>query len=149
MHKSATPARKLLNPHPQVSGSHFARSVATAADLSHEPTRHLRGRPTNPARSLRARRWTLACVHLAFLCAVCLIPFSTSPLAEFVHYGIVLLVDRFNIFSLGLTLDWSWSCDSKNKPSADDFVAETHPGAVVRRIMVAQSLYACGAGFVF
>jgi hypothetical protein len=60
------------------------------------------------------------------LCAVCQIPFSTSPLAEFIDYGIVLLVDRFNIFWLGLTLYWSWSCDSKNKPSADDFVAETH-----------------------
>ena len=42
----------------------------------------------------------LARIRLAFLCAVCL--------AEFIHYGIMLRVDRFNIFLPGLTLHWSW-----------------------------------------
>ena len=37
----------------------------------------------------------LAWIHIAFLCAVCLVPFSTSLLAEFIHYRMALLVYWF------------------------------------------------------
>lgn len=40
------------------------------------------------ARSDRNCAW----IHIAFLCAVCLIPFTTSLLAEFIHYRTALLV---------------------------------------------------------
>ena len=51
----------------------------------------------------------LAWIHIAFLCSITLTPFSTSLLAEFIHYRIALLTYWFNILLLGLTLYWSWS----------------------------------------
>jgi len=39
----------------------------------------------------------LAWIHIAFLCAVCLVPFTTSLLAEFIHYRIALIAYWFNI----------------------------------------------------
>jgi uncharacterized membrane protein len=86
----------------------------------------------------------LAWIHIAFLCAVCLVPFSTSLLAEFIHYRIALLVYWFNILLLGTTLFWSWSYARRNQLLVQDIRAEIHP-AVVRRIVIAQTLYACGA----
>ena len=86
----------------------------------------------------------LAWIHIAFLCTVCLIPFSTSLLAEFIHYRMALVVYWFNIFLLGLTLYWSWSYARRNALLADDVPREIHP-AVVSRIVIAQLLYASGA----
>src|ERR1700752_5111822 len=85
----------------------------------------------------------LAWIHIAFLCAVCLVPFSTSLLAEFIHYRMALLVYWFNILLLGVTLLWSWHYATRARLLTDDLPGEIHP-AVVRRIVVAQSLYACG-----
>ena len=90
----------------------------------------------------------LAWIHIAFLCAVSLTPFSTSLLAEFIHYRTALLVYWFNIFLLGLTLYWSWSYATRSHLLSDDVPAEIHP-AVVRRIVIAQSLYAAGAALCF
>jgi TMEM175 potassium channel family protein len=90
----------------------------------------------------------LAWIHIAFLCAVYLIPFSTSLLAEFIHYRIALGVYWFNIFLLGLTLYRSWSYATRTCLLADDVPGEVHP-AVVRRIVIAQSLYAAGAALCF
>jgi uncharacterized membrane protein len=90
----------------------------------------------------------LAWIHIAFLCAVCLVPFSTSLLAEFIHYRIALLVYWFNILLLGATLYWSWSYSTRAHLLADDVPHEIHP-AVVRRIVIAQSLYAAGAALCF
>jgi len=52
-----------------------------------------------------------------------------------------LLVYWFNILLLGLTLYWTYA--TRARLLADDVPAEIHP-AVVRRIVVTQSLYACG-----
>jgi len=90
----------------------------------------------------------LAWIHIAFLCAITLTPFSTSLLAEFIHYRIALLVYWFNILLLGLMLLWSWSYATRARLLADDVPAEVHQ-AVVRRIVIAQSLYACGAALCF
>jgi uncharacterized membrane protein len=90
----------------------------------------------------------LAWIHIAFLCAVCLVPFSTSLLAEFIHYRMALLVYWFNILLLGVTLLWSWHYATRARLLTDDLPGEIHP-AVVRRIVVAQSLYACGAALCF
>src|ERR1700746_1798839 len=51
----------------------------------------------------------LSWIHVAFLCAVSLTPFSTALLAEFIHYRTALLVYWFNILLLGAALFWSWS----------------------------------------
>jgi uncharacterized membrane protein len=87
----------------------------------------------------------LAWIHIAFLCCVSLTPFTTSLLAEYIHYRTALLVYWFNILLLGATLFWSWSYATHASLLSDDLPEDIHP-AVIRRIVVAQSLYALGAG---
>jgi len=86
----------------------------------------------------------LSWIHIAFLCAVCLVPFTTSLLAEFIHYRTALLVYWFNILLLGLTLLWSWNYGTRAQLLDENLPADLHP-AVVRRIVIAQTLYATGA----
>ena len=69
-------------------------------------------------------------------------------LAEFIHYRTALLVYWFNVLLLGLTLYWSWSYATRANLLDDDLPADLHP-AVVRRIVITQSLYAVGAGLCF
>jgi uncharacterized membrane protein len=90
----------------------------------------------------------LAWIHIAFLCAVSLTPFSTALLAEYIHFRTALLVYWSNILLLGLTLYWSWSYAVRAKLLRDEVPGEIHP-AVVRRIVIAQTLYACGAALCF
>jgi uncharacterized membrane protein len=105
------------------------------------------GQQTQLNHFARADR-NLAWIHIAFLCAVCLTPFSTSLLAEFIHYRTALLVYWFNILLLGVALYWSWSYATRAKLLSDDLPEDIHP-AVVRRIVIAQSLYAAGAALCF
>jgi len=86
----------------------------------------------------------LAWIHIGFLCAVSLTPFTTSLLAEFIHYRTALLVYWFNILLLGGMLYWSWSYATRAGVLAEGLPKDIHP-AVVRRIVIAQSLYAGGA----
>ena len=105
------------------------------------------GQQTQLNHFARADR-NLAWIHISFLCAVSLTPFSTSLLAEFIHYRTALLVYWFNIFLLGLTLYWSWRYATRARLLSDEVPAEVHP-AVQRRIVIAQSLYASGAALCF
>jgi uncharacterized membrane protein len=91
-------------------------------------------------RSERALTW----IHLVFLFAVSLTPFSTSLLAEFVRYRIALLAYWLNILLLGATLFFSWTCATGNGLVRSDLPAATIT-AVRRRIVIGQSLYAFGA----
>src|ERR1700743_843455 len=47
-------------------------------------------------------------LHIGFLAVVCLIPFSTSLLAEFITYRTALLLYWANIFLLGVLLLAAW-----------------------------------------
>jgi len=105
------------------------------------------GQQTQLNQFARADR-NLAWIHIAFLCAVSLTPFSTALLAEFIHFRTALLVYWFNILLLGVALYWSWSYATRASLLAEDVPAEIHP-AVVRRIVIAQSLYAAGAALCF
>jgi len=105
------------------------------------------GQQTQLNHFARADR-NVAWIHIAFLCAVCLIPFSTSLLAEFIHYRIALLVYWLNIFLLGVSLYWSWSYATRSRLLENDVPEEVHT-ALVRRIVIAQSLYAAGAALCF
>ena len=96
------------------------------------------------ARSDRNLVW----IHIAFLCCVSATPFSTALLAEFIHYRTALLVYWSNILLLGLTLLWSWSYATRAHLLVDDLPPEVHP-AIIRRILIAQSLYAAGAALCF
>jgi len=91
-------------------------------------------------RSERSLSW----IHLVFLFAVSLTPFSTSLLAQFLQYRVALLAYWANILLLGATLFFSWICATGNGLVNDDLPAATVQ-AIRRRIVVAQSLYALGA----
>jgi uncharacterized membrane protein len=91
-------------------------------------------------RSERSLTW----IHLVFLFAVSLTPFSTSLLAEFVQYRVALLAYWLNIVLLGGTLFFSWTCATRGGLVNRD-LAPAHIRAIRRRIVIGQSLYAFGA----
>ncbi len=92
------------------------------------------------ARSDRDLTW----IHIAFLFAVTITPFSTMLLAEYPHYRVALLAYWFNILLLGVVLYGSWGCAIRKGLVKGDIPAEA-PAAICRRIKIAQSLYALGA----
>jgi uncharacterized membrane protein len=92
------------------------------------------------ARSERDLAW----IHLAFLFAVTLVPFSTALLAEHIVSRVALITYWGNILLLGLLLYWTWSCAVKARLVKDDTRPEII-SAICRRILIAQALYAFGA----
>jgi uncharacterized membrane protein len=86
----------------------------------------------------------LAWIHLAFLFAVSMMPFSTKLLAEFIQERPAIIVYWANIFVLGSVLYGSW-----RSAICGGFVKEGTPPevdkAVRGRIITAQMLYAVGA----
>jgi uncharacterized membrane protein len=86
----------------------------------------------------------LSWIHLAFLFAVTITPFSTMLLAEFIAYRLALLVYWSNILLLGAILYASWGYAIRARLGKDDLLADV-PAVVCRRIVNAQSLYALGA----
>jgi uncharacterized membrane protein len=92
------------------------------------------------ARATRALAW----LHLGFLLAVTLMPFSTGVLAD--HYALKLAVVVYwlNIALLGVTLLAAWRYAARRGLIKDE-VTPPLRAAVVRRILIAQALYAFGA----
>jgi len=91
-------------------------------------------------RSDRGLSW----IHIAFLFAVTLTPFSTNLLAEFIRYRLALLVYWCNILLLGATLFLSWMSATRRGLVKSD-LPQDGAAAICRRILVAQSLYGFGA----
>ena len=94
----------------------------------------------NFKRSDRHLTW----IHLAFLLAVTLMPFSTGLLAEFNTYRIALVVYWLNIFLLGTVLFGSLQYASRAGLMKDEITVEMRT-ALERRIFIGQALYAFGA----
>ena len=92
------------------------------------------------ARSDRGLSW----IHIVFLFAVSITPFSTSLLAELNGYRVALLAYWANIFLLGAALYTSWICAAATGLVKDDLPAGV-AAAIKRRILIAQSWYALGA----
>jgi uncharacterized membrane protein len=86
----------------------------------------------------------LTWLHLAFLFAVTLMPFSTRLLAEFAAYRAALVVYWANIALLGGTLYLTWGSAVRNGLVKNDVTPETI-AAICRRIIIGQSFYAFGA----
>jgi uncharacterized membrane protein len=86
----------------------------------------------------------LSWVHLAFLFLVSLMPFSTALMAEFFHYRTALILYWFNILLLGVALLVSWRLAMRHGLVTEAMRASS--AAIERRIIVAQALYAVGAG---
>jgi uncharacterized membrane protein len=87
---------------------------------------------------------SLAWIHMVFLFFVSITPFSTVLLAEFTVYRSALLLYWLNILLLGAALYFSWNCATDLKLVKEDLPREV-PRAIRRRILIAQSLYACAA----
>lgn len=86
----------------------------------------------------------LSWIHIAFLFAVTLTPFSTSLLARFIAFRLALLAYWANILLLGVILYASWGYAIRASLVKDDLSKDV-PAAVCRRIKIAQALYALGA----
>jgi uncharacterized membrane protein len=91
-------------------------------------------------RSGRGLSW----MHLLFLFAVSMTPFSTMLLAGFIAYRIALLVYWVNLLLLGGTLYFTWVCALGLGLVRDD-IPPAVAAAIKRRIVIAQALYAFGA----
>ncbi len=96
------------------------------------------------ARSDRDFAW----IHLAFLFAVTITPFSTMLLASFIHYRLALLAYWCNILLLGVVLYASWGYAMRARLTKNDMPSDV-PAAVCHRIMIGQALYAFGALLCF
>jgi uncharacterized membrane protein len=92
------------------------------------------------ARSDRSLSW----IHILFLFAVSITPFSTTLLAEFIQYRIALVAYWLNLLVLGSALYFAWVCARGTGLLKDDMPPEV-PRAIQRRIVIAQSFYAFGA----
>ncbi|GAC1627093.1 MAG: TMEM175 family protein [Ktedonobacteraceae bacterium] len=92
------------------------------------------------ARTNRHLTW----IHLTFLLAVSLMPFSTSLLASFITFRFALVVYWLNILLLGAVLFSSWRYALHAGLVKEEITAEVR-SAVERRIVIAQILYAFGA----
>jgi uncharacterized membrane protein len=86
----------------------------------------------------------LAWIHLAFLFAVSLMPFSTSLMAAFISYRLALLIYWANIVLLGVILFAGWRYAVRAELVKKDLSPGTAE-AIERRIIIAQALYALGA----
>jgi uncharacterized membrane protein len=86
----------------------------------------------------------LSWIHLLFLLAVSVMPFSTRLLAEFITFRTALLAYWFNLLMLGAVLYLSWWHAKRNKLLRDETTPEISK-AIERRIIVAQLLYGIGA----
>ncbi|HUO29103.1 MAG TPA: TMEM175 family protein [Bryobacteraceae bacterium] len=91
-------------------------------------------------RSDRSLSW----MHIVFLFAVSMMPFSTSLLAGFMVYRTALLVYWLNIAVLGGALYLTWVCATGLGLVREDITPEAAV-AIKRRIVIAQGLYAFGA----
>jgi uncharacterized membrane protein len=86
----------------------------------------------------------LTWIHLAFLFTITLMPLTTRLLAEFITYRSALVLYWLNILLPGAILYWSWTHATRHDLVKEDTPAEVR-GAICRRILIAQSLYAFGA----
>jgi TMEM175 potassium channel family protein len=91
-------------------------------------------------RSDRSLSW----IHILFLFAVTITPYSTKLLAEFPSYRIALLAYWLNILLLGAALYLSWVCATEKGLVKRDLPLEV-TNAIKKRIVIGQSLYAFGA----
>jgi uncharacterized membrane protein len=86
----------------------------------------------------------LSWMHIAFLFAVSIMPFSTRLLAEFITYRSVLIAYWANILLLGVVLFGSWRY-ARRAGLLREEITHDNQCAMERRIVVAQALYAFGA----
>jgi uncharacterized membrane protein len=90
----------------------------------------------------------LTWIHIAFLSAVSLVPFSTALLAEFIHFRLALLAYWANILLLGAVLFASLTRSRRAGLLKADVPLDL-VRIQCRRILVYQLFYALGAALCF
>lgn len=90
----------------------------------------------------------LTWIHLGFLFTITFLPFSTRLLAEFIGYRSAIGIYWLNIFLPGAMLYWSWAYATHANLIKADTPDEIRM-SICRRIVIAQFLYAVGAGLCF
>ena len=93
---------------------------------------------------LREGSRDLTWIHLAFLFTITVMPLTTRLLAEFITYRTALLFYWLNVLLPGAILYWSWTHATRHGLIKEDTEPEIR-GAICRRILIAQTLYAFGA----
>ena len=83
----------------------------------------------------------LTWIHLTFLLAVSLMPFSTALLAAFITFRLALVVYWLNLLFLGVVLFASWRYAQGAGLVKEETTQELR-AALERRIVIAQALYA-------
>jgi uncharacterized membrane protein len=83
-------------------------------------------------------------INIAFLCAICLVPFTTALVAHFITLRAALLIYWFNILLLGGILWTGWHYALRGNLLRDDVPPQTSIW-IKRRIVISQCLYALGA----
>jgi uncharacterized membrane protein len=83
-------------------------------------------------------------IHIGFLMAVCLLPFTTDLLAVFITFRVALLIYWLNIVALGTLLLAGWYRAKWFGLIKDELPPDVE-NAFVRRVLLAQALYAFGA----
>jgi uncharacterized membrane protein len=86
----------------------------------------------------------LTWLHLGFLFAVTLLPFTTQLLSEFITYRVALLAYWANILLLGMALYATWGRAIRAKLVKADMPVDI-AASICRRILFGQLLYAFGA----
>ncbi len=90
----------------------------------------------------------LTWIHITFLFAVSVLPFSTRLLAEFIELRTALLLYWANLFTLGAILYASWRYAARAGLLKEEVTREISR-AIRRRIVIAQALYGVGAVLCF
>ena len=86
----------------------------------------------------------LTWIHLGFLFTITLMPLTTRLLAEFIEFRGALVLYWLNILLPGAMLYWSWMHAAGHGLIKEDTPPDVQ-GAICRRVLIAQSLYAFGA----
>jgi uncharacterized membrane protein len=101
------------------------------------------GQQTHLNQFVRSDR-DLTWINLAFLFVVSLLPFSTSLMGQFIAYRLALLEYWLNILLFGLVLLAGWRYAERAGLLRPEVPEDLRSG-VVRRIVLAQTLYGFGA----
>ncbi|PZS26438.1 MAG: hypothetical protein DLM59_18300 [Pseudonocardiales bacterium] len=94
--------------------------------------------------NLKGTNRDLTWIHLAFMFAVALLPFSTALLAEYITYRLALVTYWLNLLLLGVVLFASLTYAARADLMKPD-IAAAALAASRRRILVYQMLYAVAA----
>ena len=92
----------------------------------------------------------LSWINVLFLMFICLLPFSTAFLNEYIEFKFSVFLYWFNILCAGIIIYWHWHYAMTHQlVNLDSEQVKVIDKAIRRRVIMAQSLYFCGAMLCF